>query len=672
MGDYSTFLDDYGTVLLAILEGLFLEVLLLVSMFSSPIIQHAELLTIDELCHFHHELIYLNTVSGRRSYADVVMTENQNGNSVGAFSSQSPAQMNMNSSPNHAQRAADEFDDPWYLHITENPNLILVSPPLSEVNYASWSRSMKIALEVKNKFGFADGSILKPEINDPKYTIWKRCNNIVCYWIFKSLSPTIAEGVLYLEVASDVWNTLKKRYSQVDSHRIAELQNEIFKCSQGLNEEYENIKSGILVMEPIPAMEKVLNITLKMERKLRNSLSQKNNDLVQANVVQGGGDQSADDQPVVSALSNNNKKKYNSWVAGYKSKNKQQPQDAQQVHNASVNQIGDIGLTNDQFQRLLSLLQNQNQGSQASTNATVTVNTTGLRPEFRNPMEKHHEGKFISNLHGMSVKLPNGEMLSVSHIGQVKLHKKILLQDVLHIPSFTFNIISASKLVRQSGYEIIMKPNSCTIQGHLGRMDGFAKERDGLYILSDPPMKRQMCGANEESDILSKIKAVRTDNGTRALKFQSGLPDDFWGHCVLHSSYLINRLPTDVLNGSTPFQILFGKDVDYEHFRSVGCLAFAATISPGRNKMGSKASKDVKFYEHVYPFRDKNLDVNKPASELFNPTLPLVPISVEADASSLEPTRGHVIPAATSQSCDNNSDEITSRALLNDDDIHSG
>ncbi|XP_019171340.1 PREDICTED: uncharacterized protein LOC109166896 [Ipomoea nil] len=171
--------------------------------------------------------IFGSVIASQYGNNGLILTENQNGNSVGAFSSQSPAQMNMNSSPNHAQRAADEFDDPWYLHITENPNLILVSPPLSEVNYASWSRSMKIALEVKNKFGFADGSILKPEINDPKYTIWKRCNNIVCSWIFKSLSPTIAEGVLYLEVASDVWNTLKKRYSQVDSHRIAELQNEI-------------------------------------------------------------------------------------------------------------------------------------------------------------------------------------------------------------------------------------------------------------------------------------------------------------------------------------------------------------------------------------------------------------------------------------------------------------
>ncbi|XP_019168182.1 PREDICTED: uncharacterized protein LOC109163914 [Ipomoea nil] len=298
------------------------------------------------------------------SYAAAVMAETENDDKN--FIDQVPLNQ-IPTNPSSVQRV-EEFDDHMYLHITENPNPILASPLLLKVNYASWSRSMRIALEVKNKYGFVDGSIVNPGESDPRFPIWRRCNNIVRSWIFKSLSSTITEGVLYFEVAADIWNVLKKRYSQVDAHRIAELQNEIYRCTQGslsineyftksyalwvqmnamrpipkcgcipkcscaliskiqkekeedqiihflegLNEKYENIKSGILVMDPIPIMEKVLNMAPKMERKLKSSRNVKNPDLIQSNAVQNAPDHCAEDQTVVAASTSYNKKKFNS------------------------------------------------------------------------------------------------------------------------------------------------------------------------------------------------------------------------------------------------------------------------------------------------------------------------------------------------------------------------
>lgn len=53
--------------------------------------------------------------------------------------------------------------NPLYLHHAENPRAILVSQPLMGAqNYSTWSRSMLMALTIKNKLGFLDGSILKP------------------------------------------------------------------------------------------------------------------------------------------------------------------------------------------------------------------------------------------------------------------------------------------------------------------------------------------------------------------------------------------------------------------------------------------------------------------------------------------------------------------------------
>ncbi|XP_019175841.1 PREDICTED: uncharacterized protein LOC109171161 [Ipomoea nil] len=462
---------------------------------------------------------------------------------------------------------AQEFDDPWYLHIRENPNWNLVSPPLSEVYYASWNRSMKIALGVKKKYGFVDGSITRPEESDRRFSVWRRCNNIVCSWILKPLSSTIAEGVLYLETASDVWNTLKMRYSQIDSHRIAELQNEIYRCSQGnlsineyftknnglwmqmnamrpipacecvpkctcslvskiqkekeedqiirflegLSEEYESIKFAILVMEPIHAIEKVLSTALKMERKIKNSFNQRNNDTVQANVLQNNQDQYEEEQPLVVVSALNSKKKYNIGSGNGNGSGKSMPKCTfcgrlgHTIDKCYKKMVGDVGLTSEQFQKLLSLLQNQNQWNQASISAAVTVSKNVLKPYFKNSTEGRSHYMFFGFfetchvIHEVSVKLPNGEMMSVSHIGQVRLDMNILLQNVLYIPSFNFNIISATKLIRQSGYEIIMKADSCKLQGPLGIVDGFAKKRNGLYLINNPPVKKKTGTSDEVS-----------------------------------------------------------------------------------------------------------------------------------------------------------------------------
>ncbi|XP_019157471.1 PREDICTED: uncharacterized protein LOC109154047 [Ipomoea nil] len=552
-----------------------------------------------------------------RSYAAAVSTDheagndNSTGNTVGASTPASQIHLNQN-----LMHRVDEVDDPMYLHVTENPNLVLVSPPLSESNYATWSRSMKLALGVKNKFGFVSGSIRSPGESDVRFAAWKRSNDIVCSWILRSVNPTIAESVLYYELAEDIWNALRKRYSQTDPHKIAEIQNEIYRsvqgnmsineyftkcnglweklnavrplpicecvprcvCSlrskiqkdreedqvirflEGINEGFDSIKSGILVMVPLPTMEKVLNMTLKLGRKLNGATVHKNNEVIQANAVQN---QVADDENIVAMTASNNRKKFNSstgknvpkctycgmnghtvekcykkhgfppeWVQGYKSKNRQ-VQDSQQNFssgfgglNHSVNEVGDIGLSPDQFKRLMSLLQTQNQGSQSSTSAAIAVNDTGMKSNFTKILDNSKEGKFLSNSHisavlncptvwivdsgatdhitcsleyiencfpinDVSVKLPNGEVVQVTHMGEVRLLPDLLLKNVLYIPSFTFNIVSTSKLTKQTGCTIMMSTDSCDIQGPHGRVDGFAKEKDGLYLLSQVPAKKK-------------------------------------------------------------------------------------------------------------------------------------------------------------------------------------
>ena len=54
-------------------------------------------------------------------------------------------------------------------------------------------------------------------------------------------------------------------------------------------------------------------------------------------------------------------------------------------------------------------------------------------------------------------------------------------------------------------------------------------------------------------------------NIARALRFQSNLPLFFLGECVLTAVYLINILPTPLLNQKSPFELLYNKPPIYSH-----------------------------------------------------------------------------------------------------------
>ncbi|XP_070007719.1 uncharacterized protein [Nicotiana sylvestris] len=76
---------------------------------------------------------------------------------------------------------------------------------------------------------------------------------------------------------------------------------------------------------------------------------------------------------------------------------------------------------------------------------------------------------------------------------------------------------------------------------------------------------------------------------TRALRFQAHIPIKFWGYCVITAAYLINRLPSSVLKGCSPYELLYNRKPQLGHLKTSGCLCFA---------------RDVSFRKDVFPLKD--------------------------------------------------------------------
>ena len=66
-----------------------------------------------------------------------------------------------------------DLSNPFFLHHSDHPRIVLVTKLLNGDNYGTWSRSMSIALSAKNKTGFVDGSFKKPPSTNEKSLSWK-------------------------------------------------------------------------------------------------------------------------------------------------------------------------------------------------------------------------------------------------------------------------------------------------------------------------------------------------------------------------------------------------------------------------------------------------------------------------------------------------------------------
>ncbi|KAJ4717700.1 Retrovirus-related Pol polyprotein from transposon TNT 1-94 [Melia azedarach] len=487
---------------------------------------------------------------------------------------------NIRSSMNNS--AIEDCSSPYFLHYSDNPGLVLVSQPLTGDNYTSWSRSMVIALSVKNKLGFVDGSITRPTGTDPLLNSWIRNNNIVISWILNSVSKEISASVIFSQSAYEIWNDLKERFMQRNGPRIFQLRRELMnhtqgqlsvsayftklktiweelnnyrpacscgKCScggiknladhyqmeyvmsflMGLNDNFAQVRGQLLLMNPIPPINTVFALISQEEHQRQvseiSSISAPASAMAfttKTNSHKTNFNQSFNkpnqkkDRPLCTHCGYSGHTidkcyKLHGYPPGYKPRQKQNlPQVA--------NQVSDVGISNNsnhmsnfvqmlnpsQYSHLMAMLSNHLSDAKNGSDAAIpliqasgTCLSISINPIFCSSRYwivdsgatshicfSKHDFLSMKPVQNAFVILPNQSRISVQHIGTVKLSSQLVLDDVLYVPQFKFNLLSVSALTRTSALRVQFLTDACFVQEHLSlKTIGKGKRIDDLYVI---------------------------------------------------------------------------------------------------------------------------------------------------------------------------------------------
>lgn len=165
---------------------------------------------------------YANVVQGRGS--------NANANASGSNSESLHNDHNSDSSVN----LFENNSHPLFLHNNDHPGLMLIAKKLiGPENYGPWSRSMRIALNARNKFAIVTGVFPQPEADSPSFAQWERVNDMVISWIMNSVADDISDGLNFVTSAKEVWNELHERFSSINGHRVYQVLRNIHCLEQG-------------------------------------------------------------------------------------------------------------------------------------------------------------------------------------------------------------------------------------------------------------------------------------------------------------------------------------------------------------------------------------------------------------------------------------------------------
>ncbi|XP_052626943.1 uncharacterized protein LOC128133515 [Lactuca sativa] len=290
------------------------------------------------------------------------------------------------------------------------------------------------------------------------------------------------------------------------------------------------------------------------------------------------------------------------------------PSSSPSSSNASGNG-GTYSFTSKQYNKLLILI---NERPSASEDTSVSANMAGANKHMTSFESLLQDTIDVSKLN-LLVNHPNGSSAKIKKIGNLQFSENLTLFDVFVVPDFNVNILSVHKLCKDTNCEVVFNENCSKVQGlQSKKVVENGRDSGGLYYLDAFPSDNNFGGRIEREKRVPFLVFIWREEWRRKRKAEHDGNQMF------------------LISGHSPYEVVFKKLPVFDHLRVFGCLCFATKLN-NHDKLSERAekcvllgyssekkgykllsldtnsvfvSRDVKFYELVFSFKLKSPTVD--------------------------------------------------------------
>ncbi|CAJ2652486.1 unnamed protein product [Trifolium pratense] len=185
----------------------------------------------------------------------------------------------------------------------------------------------------------------------------------------------------------------------------------------------------------------------------------------------------------------------------------------------------------------------------------------------------------------------------------------------------------------------------------------YTSNKFSELLAYDGTIHQTSCTDTPQQNVVAERKHRHIVETARSLLLSASVPCEFWGEAIRTAVHAINRIPSSITSGLSPFEKLYGSTPDYSSLKVFGSTCFVLRPQVERNKLSPRSticvflgygegqkgyrcydssskklyvSRHVVFLEHI-PFFSLSSDSNTPSmSELTN----IDPFGIDDDISS--------------------------------------
>ncbi|KAL4025768.1 hypothetical protein IC575_014173 [Cucumis melo] len=405
---------------------------------------------------------------------------------------------------------------------------------LNGQNYFSWSQSIKMFLKGRHQFDFLTGETVRPSPEGALERLWKGEDSLIRSMLINSMEPQIGKPLLYAATAKDLWDTTQTLYSKrQNSSRLYTLRKQVHNCKQGtldvttyfnklsllwqemdlcretvwdtpndstqyakleeadrvydflvgLNTKFDNVCGRILGQRPLPSLMEVC-FEVRLEEDRTNAMGVLTTPTIDSAAFSARSSNHDSDKnngksiPVCEHCKKQWHTKDQCWKLhgcppGGKKRSSNEKQNSGRAYISETTPAS----TSQSTDPTASQTKTPTLGNPWILDSRATDHLTGSSEHFIS---------YASCAGNEKIRIADGSLAPIAGKGQIVPFDGFALQNVLHVPKLSYNLLSISKITRELHCKAIFLPESVYFQDmSSGRTFGTARHSSGLYILDD-------------------------------------------------------------------------------------------------------------------------------------------------------------------------------------------